>query len=102
VLPGVSIGNGAVIAAMSVVTKDVEPYAIVAGSPAKVIKYRFPEARIKRLLNSAWWQYAPWQLKGAPVDKFPDFVDFVGELRKSGEPVYKPEKILLADLNAVK
>lgn len=51
ILSGVKIGQGAVIAAGSVVTKDVPPYAIVAGNPAKVIKYRFSEDIIQRLLK---------------------------------------------------
>lgn len=55
---GVTIGDGAVIAARSIVTKDVPPYAVVAGSPARIKKYRFDEATIARLLNSRWWQYA--------------------------------------------
>lgn len=55
ILSGVNIGTGAVIAANSVVTNDIPPYAIAAGSPAKVIKYRFNEATIKFLLSSEWW-----------------------------------------------
>lgn len=55
VLSGVSIGHGAVIAARSVVTRDVPPYAIVAGNPAKVIRLRFEEATVASLLASAWW-----------------------------------------------
>lgn len=51
IMPGVSIGEGAVIAANSVVTKDVEPYAVVGGSPAKLVKYRFEPAIIKELLQ---------------------------------------------------
>ena len=54
---GVTIGTGAVVASGAVVTKDVEPYAIVGGCPAKVIRYRFPEDTIKRLLKSEWWKY---------------------------------------------
>lgn len=54
---GISIGDGAVIAANSVVTKDVPPYAIVAGVPAKIIKYRFPDVVIKKLLELKWWDY---------------------------------------------
>jgi len=55
ILSGVTIGNGAVIAARAVVTKDVPPYAIVAGNPAKVIKYRFDDTTINRLLAIQWW-----------------------------------------------
>ena len=54
---GVSIGDGAVVAAHAVVTKDVPPYAIVGGVPAKVIKYRFDEETIGRLLKLRWWDY---------------------------------------------
>ena len=56
-LPNIHIGNGAVIGAGSVVTKDVPPYAIVAGNPAKVIKYRFDEDTIKKLLEIKWWDW---------------------------------------------
>lgn len=54
---GVSIGDGAIVAARSVVVKDVPPYAIVAGNPAKVVKLRFDEITIKRLLDIAWWNW---------------------------------------------
>lgn len=53
----ITIGDGAVIAANSVVTKDVPPYAIVAGVPAKVIKYRFPNEVVSELLRLKWWDY---------------------------------------------
>lgn len=55
ILSGVSIGDGAVIGAGSIVTKNVDPYAIVAGSPAKLIRYRFSNDIINRLLRSEWW-----------------------------------------------
>lgn len=57
ILPGVNIGDGAVIAAGAVVTKDVEPYAIVGGVPAKLIRYRFSNDIIKKLLQIKWWNW---------------------------------------------
>ena len=57
VLSGTSIGNGAVIGAGSVVTKDVPDYAIVAGNPAKLIRYRFDEQTIKELQSLKWWDW---------------------------------------------
>ena len=53
---GISIGTGAVVAAGSVVTKDIPPYAFAAGVPAKIIKYRFDEKTINKLLSSKWWE----------------------------------------------
>lgn len=57
ILSGVSIGSGAIIGAMAVVSKDVPPYAVVVGNPAKVIKYRFNEAIIKDFLKIQWWDW---------------------------------------------
>lgn len=70
VLDGVSIGTGAIIAANSVVTKDVPPYAIVGGVPAKVIKYRFEESVIKRLLHSYWWDLPLEEIKKKHLNNF--------------------------------
>jgi len=55
IMEGVKVGDGAIIAARSLVTKDVPPYAIVAGIPAKVIKYRFSQSEIDELLKLKWW-----------------------------------------------
>lgn len=60
---GVNVGTGAIIGAGSVVTHDVPPYAIVAGVPAKVIKYRFEEDLIRNLLESKWWELPDEKLK---------------------------------------
>jgi virginiamycin A acetyltransferase len=61
VMPGVAIGDGAIVAAKSVVTHDVPPYAIVAGNAAKVVKTRFDNRTVERLIRLAWWDW--------PLDK---------------------------------
>jgi tetrahydrodipicolinate N-succinyltransferase len=55
ILDGVTIGDGAIVAAGAVVTKDVPPFAVVGGIPAKVLKYRFSPDIIERLLEVKWW-----------------------------------------------
>ncbi|MBC5774419.1 CatB-related O-acetyltransferase [Pontibacter sp. KCTC 32443] len=57
IMPGVKIGDGAVIATKAVVTKDVPPYSIVAGNPAEVVKMRFPEDTVAKLQRIAWWNW---------------------------------------------
>ena len=57
IMPGINIGDGAIIAAQSVVTRNVEPYSIVGGNPAKEIRKRFDESIIQELLNICWWDW---------------------------------------------
>lgn len=75
ILPGVTIGAGAIIAARSVVTKDIPPYAVVAGNPARIVSRRFPGDVIDRLLQLAWWDWPVAQItrnldaiRGADLD----------------------------------
>jgi len=58
IMPGVKIGDGAIIATRSVVTKDVEPYSIGGGNPAIKIRKRFSEEKIKQLLEISWWDWS--------------------------------------------
>jgi len=55
IMGGVTIGTGSIVGAGSVVTRDIEPYAIVTGTPAKIVRYRFDEEIRTKLLNSKWW-----------------------------------------------
>ena len=68
ILRGVTVGHGAIIGAGAVVTKDVPPYAIVVGSPAKILRYRFDAETIQRLLVVAWWDMDLEALSGLPFD----------------------------------
>ena len=70
---GVVVGNGAVVGSNALVTKDVPPYAIVGGVPAKVIKYRFDDSVIDALLSIRWWELADEELEGyAPYINNPE------------------------------
>ncbi len=75
ILPGRSIGIGAVIAAGAIVTKEVTPYTIVAGNPARPIRPRFPEPVAERLIKLAWWDWDHDRLRKA----LPDFRDLAVE-----------------------
>ncbi|MBF2948875.1 CatB-related O-acetyltransferase, partial [Pseudomonas aeruginosa] len=68
ILDGVEIGTGAVIGAQSLVNRDVPPYAVVAGSPARVLRYRFAPELIERLLASRWWELPLDVLGELPLD----------------------------------
>lgn len=58
IMPGITIGDGAIIATKSIVTKDVSPYAVVGGNPAREIKKRFSEEKIELLLEIKWWDWS--------------------------------------------
>lgn len=79
ILNGVTIGDGAIIATGAIVVKDVPPYAIVGGVPAKLIKYRFDEEEISRLLELQWWNWSLEKLKkiSENFDNISDFLNIV-------------------------
>ena len=80
IMRGVKIGDGAVIAAGAVVTKDVAPYSIVGGNPAKHIKYRFTESTIEKLLEIKWWDWDKEKIK-RNISLFYDTENFIKNLR---------------------
>lgn len=75
ILEGVTIGDGAIIAACSCVVKDVPPYAIVGGVPAKIIRYRFEEEDIQKLMHAKWWNWTEEEIK-KQAHTFSDIKDF--------------------------
>jgi len=62
-MSGVKVGHGAVVAAQAVVSKDIPPYAMVAGNPARIVKYRFGQEAIDALLEIAWWEWPEERVK---------------------------------------
>ena len=78
---GITIGNGAIVGAHSVVTKDVPPYAIVAGAPATLIRYRFSEDEIRCLLEIKWWEWPDEKILSSG-HLFNSVKDFIGEFQQ--------------------
>ncbi|WP_422920920.1 CatB-related O-acetyltransferase [Rhizosaccharibacter radicis] len=94
---GVTIGTGAVVAAGTIVTRDVPPYAIVAGVPARVVRMRFPEPLAARLLESRWWQYNFVDLPPC-FDRPEAFLNQLDALRaRNAIAPWRPRRIDLAE-----
>ena len=72
IIAGVNIGDGAVVGAGSIVTKDVPPFAIVAGNPAKIIKFRFDNNKIKMIQKTEWWNKTQKEIENLDNEFFGD------------------------------
>lgn len=84
---GVSVGDGAVVAGNSVVTKSVPPYAVVAGNPARIVKYRFSPDVVQDLLELKWWDLSENDIRkyGIPhLNDIPTFLKVMQELKSDG------------------
>lgn len=95
---GITIGDGAIVASNATVTKDVPPYAVVGGLPARTLKMRFDEDSVTLLQGSTWWRYSPETLAGLNVSQPDEFAQ--GILERSGrEPLkeFAPEPLTEAD-----
>ena len=99
--PGISIGTGAVTAAGSVVVKDVPPYTIVGGNPAKPIKARFEDKLIERLLRSEWWKYSFTDFDGLDITRPAEFLTGLEESVANGSVLaYEPKSLTGAEIKA--
>jgi acetyltransferase-like isoleucine patch superfamily enzyme len=84
ILSGVTIGDGAIVGAGSVVTHDIPPYAIVAGNPAKIIRYRFSKNQIDKLLEIAWWNWGEDKIKANINYFYGDIDSFINKFCREG------------------
>jgi tetrahydrodipicolinate N-succinyltransferase len=96
---GITIGDGAVVAAGALVTKDVAPFAVVGGTPARVIRQRFDAPLVEKLLQTAWWRFSVSDLIKLDPDKPAKFARALEEVLSKNEIVPFPEdRFLLRDL----
>lgn len=95
---GVTIGNGALIGMGAVVVKDVPPYTIVGGVPARVIRYRFPEPVIERLLALAWWRFPPENLRVEKANDPTTMIDLLEQRVAEAPRELRPRTVTSAEL----
>ena len=97
ILRGVNIGSGAIVAAGAVVTKYVPPYAIVGGVPAKIIRYRFNEETVAKLLELQWWNLNPKHLSGLKFSEPLNIIKHLDKLKQTENLEYLNKEYVLID-----
>ena len=95
IMPGINVGDGAIIGARSVVTKDIPSYSIVAGVPAKIIRQRFTQEIIDELTRTKWWKFSLKQLRGIQPDDPRTFIEKADKLLSTGEEIYNPDLVTI-------
>ncbi|HEF1256584.1 TPA: CatB-related O-acetyltransferase [Campylobacter coli] len=101
---GITLGTGCIIGQRAVVTKDIPPYAIVAGIPAKIIKYRFNEKTIERLLKLQWWKYHFADFHDIDLNlEITHYLDLLEEkITKKSISYHNPKKLYFKDILKLK
>lgn len=96
---GVTIGDGAIVGARSVVTRDIPAFSVAVGSPAKVVRLRFPERLVERFIALQWWRYdlAPWK-HGVDFSRVEETLAFLEERKAAGElKILQPDSYRLRE-----
>lgn len=98
--PGITLYTDCVVAQNAIVTKDIPPYAIVGGSPARILKYRFDEATINRLLWLKWWEYHFADFDGIDNKKDINYYldELEGRIQNHAIKPFNPRKMQFKDL----
>jgi len=100
ILPGVTVGHGAIIGAGSVVTRDIPPYAVAAGVPARILRYRYSKEQIEKLLQIAWWNWDEQKISDNMDYFYGKVDDFIDKFYPQVECASKPGMAVTSELQS--